>query len=109
MRFPPLHPHLDTKTRPRAKGFDPDLAGDISGPAPAESVRFALHHHGVWSLGRVEVYRVDEDDQTLLLIHHHRAQVQAVGIQSVVHDEAGRGPGGSCRDRGGRSGSGRLI
>lgn len=98
--------HLDAKARSRGKGLDPDLAGDVPGPAPAEAVRLAHHHHGASSLGCVEVDGVDEDDQSLLLIHHHRAQVQAVWVQAVVHDEAGGGPGGSCRDRRGQSGSG---
>lgn len=64
-------PHLYAKTRPRPKGLDPDLAGDVPGPAPAESVSVTLHHHGADSLGCVEVQRVDDDDRTLLLIHHH--------------------------------------
>lgn len=54
LRQPPL-PHLDSKTRPRGKGSDPDLAGDVSGHAPAQSISFALHHPGAGRLGYVEV------------------------------------------------------
>lgn len=94
--------HLDAETRPRSESLDLELDREVSGRAPAEAVILALHHHGAGRLAVVEVEAdgVDQDHRAHLLVYHHRAQVQAIRLRSIIDDEGGRGPGGSWRDGG---------
>lgn len=96
-----LSSHLDAEAGPRGEILDPELHREVPGHAPAEAVVPALHHHGAGrgALVQVEADWVDQNDRAHFLIHHHRAQVQAVRHRPVVHDEAGGRPSGSWRKR----------
>lgn len=96
---PPLHTHLDAETWTRSEALDPDLNRDVPRYAPAEAVVSALHHHGAGGLAMVvvEADGVDEDHGAHLLVHHHRAQIDAVREDAIVRDEGGRRPSGTWR------------
>lgn len=89
--------HLDAEARPGSEALDSQLDREVSGLAPAEAIIHTLHHHGAGWLAEVEMEAeaVNENHQTLFFVHHHRAQVQAVLARSIIHNEGGRGPGGS--------------
>lgn len=83
--------------------MDSELDREVFGRAPAEAVILALHHHDAGWLAEVQVEAdgVDQNDRAHLLVRHHRAQIQAIRLRSIVDNEGGRGPGGSWRDGGG--------
>lgn len=81
--------HLDAEARPGGEGLLSQLLGEVSGSAPGQAIVDALHHHGAGRAAEVEVEAdaVDKDHQAFFLVHHDGAQVQAVGLRSVVHNK----------------------
>lgn len=88
-------PHLDAKTWTRSETLDANLLGEVLWWAPAEAVVSALYHHGAGGLAvvMVEAEGVDENHWAHRLVHHHRAQIDAilVGVD-IVRDEGCRRP-----------------
>lgn len=93
-------PHLDAKTWTWSKTLDANLIREVPWRAPAEAVVSALYHHGAGGLAvvKVEADGVDENHWAHRLVHHHRAQIDAIleGVD-IVRDKGGRRPGGTWR------------
>lgn len=96
-----LFSHLDSKSWSWCKGLDPELKWEVSGFTPAQAIILALYHHdaGSAALVEVEAQGVDQKNHILLMVHHHRAQVQTIRTCNIVNNKWARGPSGSCRDK----------